>query len=291
DLYGCATDEAWLLRYPSPAPQRPADDDGFDEHAVSAAWDANAEPWDAALGLEGDDMRKYHTNDAMLDVLGEVDGLDVLDIGAGNGYLSRILARRGARVTGVELSPRMVALAEVHTSPELLDVRYVVASATDLSAFADGSFDRIVCAFVLMSVEDQDAVLAESHRVLRDGGMVVLVITHPCFSAGPRRWLYDSPDSPRSEESSGYAVDHYLAPTRYILDEWEGFQPVPYFHRPLSAYWRSFTTAGFRVTAFVEPGLSPRGAAELPPGQASQSDRVPLACIFTLVRDGAALPS
>ncbi len=51
----------------------------------------------------------------ILTLLGDVAGLDVLDAGCGEGYLSRILAARGARVTGVELSPRLVELA--HTKP------------------------------------------------------------------------------------------------------------------------------------------------------------------------------
>ena len=66
------------------------------------------------------------------------------------------------------------------------------------------------------------------------------------------------------------------------MQDWEGFSPVPYFHRPLRDYWRAFEAAGFRVADFDEPSLNEIGRTELSAWQADQADRVPLACIFQL---------
>jgi hypothetical protein len=77
-------------------------------------------------------------------------------------------------------------------------------------------------------------------------------------------------------------VDHYFREGAYLLDAWDGFTPVPYFHRPLRAYWRTFRATGFEVDNFDEPSLNERGQAELPAWQAAQVDRIPLACVFRL---------
>src|SRR6266508_3605764 len=85
---------------------------GYDQYAVEyAAYVATRERED---GPEGD---PFGMLSPMLALLGDVAGHDVLDAGCGEGYLSRILAGRGARVTGVDLSPRLVELAGQKAAP------------------------------------------------------------------------------------------------------------------------------------------------------------------------------
>lgn len=257
--------------------QHPADDLGNTN--IAALWNKNAAPWDAGFDADGDDHRKYVTDEPLLAPLGDLTGLDVLDLGCGNGYLARKLARSGARVTGIEISSEMISIAARYEELDPIGVTYFAASATSLLFICDRSFDVIVCNHVLTSIPGLDVALAESHRVLRDGGRMALAFSHPCFSCGPRRW---QPSSSDPEEADFYAVDHYFRRGSYLFTGWEGFAPIPYVHRTLSDYFRAFTAAGFTVTGFDEPTVNQRGRAELPPSRVQQADRIPYSCIFHL---------
>lgn len=78
----------------------------------------------------------------MLELLGDVDGLNILDVG--NGYLCRKLARAGASMTGVELSDEFCRIATERESEEPLGIDYHNHSAADLSSLGDATFDKAV---------------------------------------------------------------------------------------------------------------------------------------------------
>jgi len=93
----------------------------------------------------------------------------LLEVGGGQGELSERIARElDAQVTFVDLSPRMVELAQARG----LDAR--VADVQELP-FADETFDTVVAAWMLYHVPDVDRALAEIARVLQDGGALVAV--------------------------------------------------------------------------------------------------------------------
>jgi SAM-dependent methyltransferase len=116
----------------------------------------------------------YERNGAFVHQLagGALEWLDaqagdrILDLGCGNGQLTARLAATGARVTGVDLSPEMVAAARA------LGLGAEVANAEALP-FADGSFDAVFSNAALHWVRDHDAMQAEVYRVLKPGGRFV----------------------------------------------------------------------------------------------------------------------
>ena len=75
----------------------------LDQNQGTRIWDRNAEEWHRSYG-ERDPNRGDLLDPLILDLLGEVKGKRILDAGCGDGYLSRKLARLGAKVTGVEIS-------------------------------------------------------------------------------------------------------------------------------------------------------------------------------------------
>jgi len=97
-------------------------------------------------------------------------GATVLDIGCGGGLFAEEVARLGCQVTGIDPSPRSIAVAQRHAEQMGLDINYRVASGEHLP-FDNNTFDLVYCCDVLEHVRDADAVVAESARVLKAGGM------------------------------------------------------------------------------------------------------------------------
>jgi ubiquinone/menaquinone biosynthesis C-methylase UbiE len=123
-----------------------------------------------------------HLELALMEELGDISGLSVLDYGCGIGDLSLELAGRGGRVTGLDLSPGMVEVARNRMRsfrPEATS-EFVAANAED-SGLPDGSFDVIVGKWILHHI-DVDAACRELRRLMRPGGFGVFIenqLTNP----------------------------------------------------------------------------------------------------------------
>jgi 2-polyprenyl-3-methyl-5-hydroxy-6-metoxy-1,4-benzoquinol methylase len=71
-------------------------------------WDQSADPW-IRLMAKGDPNRVFLLDGAMLDLCGAVHGLDVIDVGCGEGRFCRMLAKRGAHMTGIDPTAKLIA--------------------------------------------------------------------------------------------------------------------------------------------------------------------------------------
>lgn len=115
------------------------------------------------------------TLETSLGVLGEVSGLDVLDLGCGTGYFSAWLARRGARVTGVDLSPEQLRTAR--RCQDEFDVHFdLVEADAEALPLVDRSFDLVVSEHGVGVWCRPDAWVAEAARVLRPGGRLLFLV-------------------------------------------------------------------------------------------------------------------
>jgi malonyl-CoA O-methyltransferase len=126
-------------------------------------------------------------------VLGEVRGLSVLDLGCGTGRHALRLARRGARVTGVDLSPGMLARARAEQGD--LEVEFREHDLHAELPFADGAFERVVSGLVLEHLQDMGAFYREVARVLRPGGLAVLSTIHPAMALRAVQARFTDPDT------------------------------------------------------------------------------------------------
>lgn len=104
------------------------------------------------------------------EILGSIDGLKVVDIGAGTGRVTRELASLGARVFGVEPNASRVELAEAEGG----GARYVVAPA-EATGLESGEFDVSLFSFSLHHVADMEVAVREACRLTRFNGRVVVI--------------------------------------------------------------------------------------------------------------------
>jgi 2-polyprenyl-6-hydroxyphenyl methylase/3-demethylubiquinone-9 3-methyltransferase len=146
--------------------RRPTERNSQDLYRDRAAvwWDLSLRPQRCMAGLV---RPRLACMDRVAPVWGEVS---VLDLGCGGGFLSEELARRGARVTGVDPCSPLIDAARRHSEASGLEIDYRVGSGEAIP-IGNASVDRVVCMDVLEHVEDPDRVLHECRRVLRSGGL------------------------------------------------------------------------------------------------------------------------
>jgi 2-polyprenyl-6-hydroxyphenyl methylase/3-demethylubiquinone-9 3-methyltransferase len=99
-------------------------------------------------------------------------GARVLDVGCGGGLLTEALTRRGAHVTGIDLSPAMIETARLHAAGENLSIEYRVQDAIELAQQQPQAFDVVCCMEMLEHVCDPAALLGVLGRLTRPGGAV-----------------------------------------------------------------------------------------------------------------------
>ena len=103
-----------------------------------------------------------------------LQGARVLDVGCGGGLLAESLARAGATVTAIDLSPSMVDTARMHALDSGLTIDYRVDSAESLVNAHAGKFDVVTCMEMLEHVPEPGATLAVLGRLVRPGGDLVI---------------------------------------------------------------------------------------------------------------------
>jgi hypothetical protein len=121
-------------------------------------------------------MEKRTSKEIIEELLLPLEGAEVVDVGCGEGQLTRMLTRRGAHVTGIEVSPR--ALARARAAEPVGDERYMQGLAEDLPV-KSRSADIVIFlnSFHHVDEQGQPKALKEAARVLKEGG--ILFISEP----------------------------------------------------------------------------------------------------------------
>lgn len=193
--------------------------------------------WDKVARVYSRDRRggsihhKYYNDPALLDLIDDVKGKKVLDAGCGEGILSRELARKGTKVTGVDLSNELIEFAKQEEEREPLGIKYFKSSLVSMSYLKDGEFDSVISSLVLHDLEPLDNVLREIYRVLKNGGKFYISLVHPMTKRDEKYF-----------EKSWREFD------------WGGEYPtLASFHRTISDYINSFIRVGFKLEEVQEP--------------------------------------
>lgn len=139
------------------------------EDCIRKEWNDAAEPWVDFVREGKDYYREGLNNPAAFELIGDVKGLNVLDLACGEGYNTRMLARKSAKVTGIDFSEKMIDFAKQEEDKEKLGICYKVMNAADLREFSKSHFDLVVCFMSLQDIRDFEKTLSEVARVLKHG--------------------------------------------------------------------------------------------------------------------------
>lgn len=216
------------------------------KNKIIEEWNNSASTY-ANLRLKGLDPYEELVNfPSIVKLLGNVKNKKLLDAGCGTGEFSYLLAKKGAKVTGIDGAEKLIDISKKNFP----GVTFQVQNLSKKLKFKDKEFDKILCKYVLMLVDDPTPVLKEFKRILKDNGNLVISIPHPTY------WFHY------------WLSGHWGLAAREGFSEMEGYFRIKKFsfkikgdknlkftfiHRPLEYYINLFIRSGFVITEVDEP--------------------------------------
>ncbi|MCR5432454.1 MAG: class I SAM-dependent methyltransferase [Lachnospiraceae bacterium] len=183
----------------------------------------------------------------LFSLLPDLEGKKVLDLGCGSGERCIDYLKKGAAsVTGVDISEKMLAVAEAENNDPR--ITYLKMPMEEIGSI-DDVFDVVISSLAFHYVEDFGGVVANVYRLLRDGGIFLFSQEHPlatCYSGKGDRWTRDENGKKLYANIADYCVERRNDSTWFV----EGVQR---YHRMFSTIVNTLCDAGFRILKMAEP--------------------------------------
>jgi 2-polyprenyl-3-methyl-5-hydroxy-6-metoxy-1,4-benzoquinol methylase len=202
------------------------------EQQIQQSWEANADAWIEAIQYNKIESRRAATDEAILQAVLRYKPRRVLDVGCGEGWLTRALANRCIEVVGVDGCRALVDRAREKGGGCFRAIGYdeIIADPAILGQ----SYDGIVCNFSLLGEEIGDLLRSLRKAIVSDGHLLIQTV-HP-FTAGQKQPYVD-----------GWKTETF--------DNFGGAfrEPMPWYFRTVSSWFQQVSKAGWRVCECEEP--------------------------------------
>lgn len=185
----------------------------------------------------------------MLELIDNVDGQSILDIGCGFGDIDKILALKGAlRILAIDSSHKMIEKALCENSDA--NVEYSVMDAKNISQIEE-TFDLVISSLAFHYIDDFEKLICQINELLKHKGKLCFSIEHPIYTACLyfMQWEYDDDGFEK-----GFILDHYSMQGERNL-EWLG-QQVKKYHRKVETILMTLIRNGFLIEEVIEPSPS-----------------------------------
>jgi SAM-dependent methyltransferase len=225
----------------------------FSDSDARVAWNEGAVAWDAFVESGADYYRHEVHGPALLAICEPLKGQRVLDLGCGQGYFTRQLARRAAQVIGIDVADELIALATDRESDQQLGIDYrKLSAAAVVDHWAPGTFDLVAACMSLQDMANMRGALRGAFTVLRPGGRMVFSVPHPATDTAFREWERDGAGRKRYLK-----VDRYFetgpSVCRWSMPRLRYHWSTPCWRLTLSEWTAHVTDVGFAILRLQEP--------------------------------------
>ena len=204
----------------------------LNDESVIDSWNQNASAWITTIENEEIASRKLVTNKAILDAVTSYSPANILDIGCGEGWLTRELTIKGVEAWGVDGVDKLIEKAQLMNCG-----RFLVASYEDIvnSNKIDIQFDAAVCNFSLLGKETVDNLINSIPDLLKNKKLLFIQTLHPAIGCGESPYI----DGWREELWNGFNSEFK--------------KPAPWYFRKLETWINLLKSAGFSILECQEP--------------------------------------
>lgn len=216
--------------------------------SAKSGWNRISKAYQASVKISLDDVHygPISPGETELELLGDVEGKDILEVGCGGGQNAIVLAKWGARSVGLDISEEQIKYARRLARKHKVSVRFYVGNMENMDKFSDGSFDIVLSSFAIGYSENPEQVFHEVFRILRKDGVFVFCVVHPIANRG--RIVRD-----RGRKLWG--LGNYFYRSKRIW-KWKIDGKVASFYgygRTFQDYFNPLVTSGFVVEKILEP--------------------------------------
>lgn len=201
-------------------------------------WNRAADTYSQLIGTPDDRIYQQFRN-VLWECLGDLSGLDVLDIGCGHGWLSKLMLEAKANVWGIDGAAELLKKAR-QTCPSVEFMEWDLINGLPET---NRKYDRMVAYMVLMDLPDLNKLLRDIRSGLAPKGKFIFTMTHPCF------FRYKS----RRDDATGElycGVKDYLPEATWRIENFGGHW---HYHRSLTYYVDCLRNHGLALTRLYEP--------------------------------------
>lgn len=228
------------------------------KRAIRLGWDEMSGSYQMETRISLDDVHysPLCPGERELGIIGDARRKRTLELACGAAQNSIALAKWGANATAIDMSGQQLAKARELASHEGVALNLIQCDIESLAMLRDKRFDLVISCFGMEFLPDPAACLAESYRLLRDGGLLVIGTVHPLTA-----FEWDAGEKV-------LRVTDYFNPPVEVWDEptHDASQKGLTFFRTVSEMFALLTSAGFRVEQVIEP--MPYDCADSRRGQA-----------------------
>ncbi len=205
-------------------------------------WETHANWWQKGFTDGADPEYEEQILPLAVDLLTGFDR--ILDIGCGEGQITRLLAEQKSQALGIDITWAQISAASTRSNGE----EYVRSSAGALP-FPNQVFDAAIACLVFEHIVEMEDAIREVARVLRPRGRFVLMLNHPLLQTPGSGWVDDHMVDPPSHY---WRIGDYLI-EQETIEEVELGVHIPFIHRPLNAYVNALSDSGLTLERMLEP--------------------------------------
>ena len=197
---------------------------------IIESWNANAKSWADAVRMKAIETRRLVTDQAVVDAILKYPCWRILDVGCGEGWLSKTLLTEGREVTGFDASPALISEARRNCNANFIELSYETFTGRPSSVGTD--FDVVVCNFSLLD-ENVATLLKAIQTITRPSGHLIIQTVHPHIASAGR---YEN----------GWRDETFTN----LPGQWSC---MPWFFRTMGSWVDALTSSGWNLVRLVEP--------------------------------------